>query len=168
MRVELRKREKAFVTNQLKRDHELIKLMEIREKDMELNLLQKAEAFGYLYKEHNKEIKATIQKRDEELESTLNYREKLWTESINLVNKNMIKMYQAQGEFEEALNSIGKRQNELIKQHTLTQEWYLFNKGEISSVGKPKSSIPEFTPSQGSYKLEPVNLKPSKAQRKKK
>ena len=69
--------------------------MEVREKEMEHNILQKAKAFGYLYKEHQKEIKATIQKMDEKLESTLNYREKLWTESIDLVNQNMIKMYQA-------------------------------------------------------------------------
>ena len=34
------------------RDQELTKLMEVREKEMEQNLLQKAEAFGYLYKEH--------------------------------------------------------------------------------------------------------------------
>ena len=61
---------------------------------------------------------------------------------------NMIKMYQAQGEFEGSLNFVGKRQNKLIRQHTLTQEWYLFNKGAISSAGKLESSIPEFTPSQ--------------------
>ena len=46
---------------------------------MEQNLIQKAYAFGYLYKEHQKDIKATIQKRDEELEATLNFKEKLWT-----------------------------------------------------------------------------------------
>ena len=34
------------------RDQELIKLMEVREKEMEHNLLQKDESFGYLYKEH--------------------------------------------------------------------------------------------------------------------
>ena len=39
---------------------------------MEQNLLQKAKAFGYLYKEHRKEIRATLQKGDEELESILN------------------------------------------------------------------------------------------------
>ena len=38
--------------DQLKRDQELIKLIEVREKEMEQNLLQKVEAFGYLYKEH--------------------------------------------------------------------------------------------------------------------
>ena len=126
--AKLKKRERVFFTDQLKRNQELIKLMEIREKEMEHNLLQKEEAFGYLYKEHLKEIKTTIHKRDEELESTLNYREKLWIESIDLVNQNMIKMYEAQGEFERDLNSIEKRQNEIISQHTLTQEWSLFNK----------------------------------------
>ena len=69
--------------------------MEVREKEREHNILKKAKTFRYLYKEHQKEIKATIQKMDEELESTLNYKEKLWTESIDLVNQNMIKMYQA-------------------------------------------------------------------------
>ena len=83
--------------------------MEIWEKEMEKNMLQKAEAFGYLYKEHQKEIKATIQRRDEELESTLSYREKLWNESFDMVNANLLKMYIAQGEFEGSLNSIGKR-----------------------------------------------------------
>ena len=52
LRVELKEREKAFVQDQLIGDQELIKLMEIREKKMKQNLLQKAEAFGYLYKEH--------------------------------------------------------------------------------------------------------------------
>ena len=115
LRAELKKRERAFVNDQLMRDQELIKIMEVKEKEMEYNLLQKAESFGYLYKEHQKEIKATIQTRDEKLESILNYRAKLWIESIDLVNQNMIKMYKSQGEFEQSLNSIGQRQNELIK-----------------------------------------------------
>ena len=44
---------------------------------MEKNLLQKEEAFGYPYKECQKEIKALILKRDEELEQSLGYRDKL-------------------------------------------------------------------------------------------
>ena len=35
LRAELRERERAFVTDQLKRDQELMKLMEIREQKME-------------------------------------------------------------------------------------------------------------------------------------
>ena len=74
---------------------------------MEKNLLQKAEAFGYLYKEYQKEIKEFIQNRDEELEQSLSYRDKLWTNSIDRVNSNLIKLYQARGEFEQSLNSVG-------------------------------------------------------------
>ena len=44
---------------------------------------------------------------NEEMEASLNYREKLWTESLNMVNSNIIKTYNAQGEFGGALNSIG-------------------------------------------------------------
>ena len=76
---------------------------------MEQNILQKADAFGYLYKEHQKEIRAIIQIRDEEMEASHNYKEKLWIESLNMCNSNMIKIYNAQGEFESALNSIGGR-----------------------------------------------------------
>ena len=89
---------------------------------MEQNLLQKADAFEYLYKEHKKEIKATIQKRDEELEAILNFKEKLWTERLDIVNANLLQMYNAQCEFKGALNSIGSRQNELIKKIPLMQE----------------------------------------------
>ena len=144
----------------LKMDQEL---MEVKEKEMEQNLLQKAEAFGYLYKEHQKEIRATIQKRDEELESNLNYREKLWTERIYLVNQNLVKMYQAQGEFEQSLKSIRQGQSELIKQNIRMQEWYLSDRNEEGSTPKPEHSIPEFTPLNVTYKFEAVNLKPSRS-----
>ena len=62
---------------------------------MEQNMLQKANAFRYQYKEHQKEIKDIIQKRGEEMEASLNYREMLWIESLDMVNSNMIKMYNA-------------------------------------------------------------------------
>ena len=94
---------------------------------MEKNMLQKADAFGYLYKEHKKEIRVLIEKRVKQLEGTLNYREKCWIESLDMINKNLIKMYFAQGEFEDTLNSIRQRQNELIKQLTLTMEWFVLN-----------------------------------------
>ena len=82
---------------------------------MEKKMLQKTDAFRYLYKEHQKEIKALIEKMDKELEGTLNYREKCWTESLDMINKNLIKMYSTHGEFEGTLNSIGQRQNDMIK-----------------------------------------------------
>ena len=104
---ELRAREDVFLSNQLRRDSELLKIMKEREDAMEKNLLQKANAFEYLYKEHQKEIRDLIEKRDKEMEDTLNYGEKCWIESLDMINKNLIKMYSAQGEFEGTLNSIG-------------------------------------------------------------
>ena len=70
------------------RDSELIKIMKEIEDATEKNLLQKVDAFGYLYKEHHKEIRLLIEKRDTELEGTLNYREKCWNESLDMINNN--------------------------------------------------------------------------------
>ena len=49
--------------------------MKEMEDAMEKNLLHKADAFGYLYKEHQKEIRLLIEKMDKEFEGTQNYRE---------------------------------------------------------------------------------------------
>ena len=62
------------------------------------------------------------------MEGTLNYREKCWTESLEMINNNLIKMYSTQGEFEGTLNSIGQRQNELIKQLAIYMEWSVLNR----------------------------------------
>ena len=58
-------------------------------------MLQRVDAFRYLYKEHQKEIKLLIEKRDKEMEATINFREKLWIESLDMVNNNLTKMYSA-------------------------------------------------------------------------
>ena len=89
---ELKAREDAFISDQLKRDGELIKIMKEREDSMKKNLLQKAYAFRYLYKENHKEIRLLIEKMDKEMKDTLNYREKCWTESLDMINNNLIKM----------------------------------------------------------------------------
>ena len=57
LRAELKEKEKAFINEQLKRDQELLKILEVREKELEQNLMQMVDVFGYLYKEHQKEIK---------------------------------------------------------------------------------------------------------------
>ena len=108
MSEELRLREDGFLSEQLIRESEFFKIMKEREDDMEKNMLQKADAFGYLYKEHQKEIRPFIEKGDKEMEGTLNYREKCWTESLDMINKNLIKMYSAQGEFEGTQTLLGR------------------------------------------------------------
>ena len=126
---------------------------------MEQNILHKADAFGYLYKEHQKEIRLLIEKRNKELEATPNYREKLWTSSLDMINNNLIKMYSTQGEFEGTFNSIGQRQNDLIKQMALSKERFAFNRAKEGSRSKqPEVQIPEFSPFAAGYKFESVNL----------
>ena len=169
LRIELMTREKAFISDQLKRDSELLKIMKEREDAMEQNLMQKAEAFGYLYKEHQKEIKQLIKKRDKDMEATLNYREKLWTESLDMVNNNLFKMYSSKGEFEGTLNSIRQRQDDLIKQMALSMEWFVFNKEESNKDKRPPVQFYEFSLSSVGYKFELVNLNlPNKNDRRKK
>ena len=76
-----------------------------------------------------------------------------------MINKNLIKIYSTQGEFEGTLNSIGQRQNEMIKQLALTMEWSILNRsGEDNKSRQPQVKIPEFSPSTARYKLDPVNL----------
>ena len=84
---ELKAKEDTFLSDQLIRDNELLKIMKEREDAMEKNLLQKADVFRYRYKKHQKEIRTLIDKRDKELEGTLNYREKCWTESLDMITK---------------------------------------------------------------------------------
>ena len=103
---------------------------------MEKNMLHKADAFGYLYKEHEKEIKALIEKSYKELEGTLNYWEKCWTESLDMINKKLIKMYSAQGEFKRTLNSIWHRQIDMIKQLALTMKWSVLDKSGKGSKSR--------------------------------
>ena len=67
--------------------------MKEREDALEQNMLQKVDAFGYLYKEHRKEIRLLIERMDKEMEAILNYREKLWKKNLDMINKNLIKMY---------------------------------------------------------------------------
>ena len=62
---------------------------------MEKKLLQKVDAFGYLNKAHQNEIRDTIQRRDKDMEASLNYREKLWIQSLDICNSNLRNMYNA-------------------------------------------------------------------------
>ena len=57
------------------------------------------------------------------------------------------------------MNSIGQRQNDMIKQLALTMEWSVLNRsGEGSKLRQPQVQIPEFSPSAARYKLDPVHL----------
>ena len=102
------------------------------------------------------------------MEASLNYREKLWTESLDMVSANMIKMYNVQSEFEGALNSIKERQNELIRTNERMLKWFTNKLVGDTKAKRPQPSFFDFTPSNVGYPYESLNLKPSKSHRKKK
>ena len=77
------------------RDEEWKSRWEIKERELSEELKAREDAFGYLHKEHHKEIRLLIEKRDKELEGTLNYRGKCWNESLDMINNNLLKMYSA-------------------------------------------------------------------------
>ena len=57
------------------------------------------------------------------------------------------------------MNSIGQRQNDLIKQMALSMEWSTFNRVDEGSKSKqPQVHIPKLSPFAAGYKFEPVNM----------
>ena len=70
---------------------------------------------------------------------------------MDMVNANMIRMYNAQGEFKSALHSIGGRQNELIKYNARMIEWFILKMSQDGKTERPQASIPDLSPSQGAY-----------------
>ena len=123
---------------------------------MEASMLQKVEGFKYLYKEQFK-------KRDKELEMDNNYRQKLWNDSLDQVNSNLVNMHNVLTEFEGYMNTLGIRQDQLITLVEYTNDYFLFNREEPLEKEKPDISIPKFPSSLASFKLEPPNLKTSKS-----
>ena len=100
-----------------------------------------------------------MEKRDKELEMDNNYRQKLWNDSLDQVNSNLVNVHTMLTELEGTMNHIGMRQDELITQVEYMNDHRLFNKEEHQEKEKPNISIPKFPPSLASFNLEPPNLK---------
>ena len=122
----------------------MITFLDKREKRLEKRMLQKAEGFKYLYKEHFKEFRKLVEKRDKELEMENNYRQKLWNESLDQVNLNLVNIQNILTELEGTMNNVGIRQDELITQVEYTNDHCLFNREEPPEKEKPNISIPKF------------------------
>ena len=149
----------SFYNEQLKRDEDVLTFLDKREEKLRGSMLQKAEGFKYLYKERFKEFGKLVEKRDKELEMDNNYRKKLWNESLDQVNSNLVNIHTMLTELEGTMNNIGMRQDELITQVEYTNDHCLFNREDPPEKEKPNITIPKFPPSLASFNLEPPNLK---------
>ena len=146
---------KTFYEEQLKRDEAVLSFLEKREEKMEASMLKKAEGFKYIYKEQFKGFGKLMKKRDKEMEIDNNYRHKLWNDSLDQVNSNLVKMHTMLTEIERSMNTLGTRQDQLITLVEYTNDYGLFNR-----EGQ-QETIPKFSPSLARFDLEPPNLKPS-------
>ena len=116
----------TFYNEQLKRDEDVLTLLEKREGRMETIMLQKAKGFKYLYKEKFKEFGKLMEKRDKELEMENNYRLKLWNDSLDQVNSNLVNIHNVLIELEGSVNNLAQRQDQLVTLVEYTNEYYLF------------------------------------------
>ena len=100
-----------------------------------------------------------MKKRDKELEMDNNYKQKLWNDSLDQANSNLVNMHTMLTELEGTMNHMGMRQDQLITQVEYTNDHCLFNREEPPEKEEQNISIPKFSPSLASFNLEPPNLK---------
>ena len=153
----------TFYNEQLKRDEDVLTFLEKREGRMEARMLQKIKGFKYLYKEQFKEFGKIMENIDKELEMDNNYRQKLWNDSLDQVNSNLVNIQNVITGLEGSVNNLAHRQDQLVTLVEYTNEYCLFQKEEPSLKEKSNISIPKFPPFLATFNLEPPNLKTFKS-----
>ena len=126
-------------------------------------MLLKAKGFKYIYKEQFREFGKLMEKRDKELEMDNNYRQKLWNDSLDQVNSNLVNIHNVLTELEGSMNNLASRQDQLVTLVEYTNDYCLFHREKPPEKEKPDISIPKFPPSLATFNLEPLNLKTSKS-----
>ena len=128
----------AFYNNQFKRDEEVLTILREIEAKIKGNMLKKIEAFKYLYKEQFKEFGRLMKERDKELEDNDVYRRKIWHESLDLINNNLLNMLGCISELESTMNKMGLKQDTLITLVDLTNDLISTHKEEPAPSEKKR------------------------------
>ena len=160
----------AFYNNQFKRDADLLNILKKKEAENEANMLRKIEGFKYLYREQFKEFEKLMKDRDQQLEDNDVYRRKIWLESLDLINQNLSKLLECIFELEGTMNQVGKKQDTLISEVQLNSEIYAKGK-EIPPAferQRVEMNFPKFEPNLASFDIEPPNIIPLKAYKRRK
>ena len=160
----------AFYNNQFKRNAELLNILRKKEAEMEGNMLKKIEAFKYLYREQFKEFERLMKERDQHLEDNDTYRRKIWLESLDLINQNLSKLLECISELKGTINQMGKRQDTLINVVQLTSDIYVKGKEMPPAYERQRSEMafPKFDPNLASFDIDPPNVIPPKAYKRRK
>ena len=160
----------AFYNNQFRRDADLLNILKKKEVEMKNNMLRKIEGFKQLYKELFREFERLMKDRDQQLEDNEEYRRKTWLESLDLINQNLSKLLECISELEGTVNQVGKRQDTLIHAVQLNNEISVKGKEIPSAFERQKAEIkfPRFDPSEASFDVDPPNIIPKKAYKRRK
>ena len=67
-----------------------------------------------------------MEKRDKKLEMDNNYRQKLWNDSLNQVNSNLVSIHNVITKLEGSVNNLAHRQDQLVTLVEYTNEYCLF------------------------------------------
>ena len=163
-------RMQAFYNNQFKRDAELLNILKKKETEMENNMLRKIDGFKHLYKELFKEFERLVKERDQQLEDNDEYRRKTLLESMDLINQNLSKLLECISEVEGTVNPVGKRQDTLIHEVQLNNEISAKGKEIPPAVERQtfEMKFPKFDPSMATFDVDPPNIIPKKAYKRRK
>ena len=160
----------GFYNNQFKRDAELLNIIKEKEREMENSMLRKIDGFKHIFKELFKEFEKMMKERDQQLENDDEYRRKTWLESMDLINQNLSKLLECISEVEGTVNQVGERQDTLIRAVQLSNETSSKGKGISPVLERQKAEIkfPRFDPSEASFDVDPPNIIPKRAYKRRK
>ena len=143
---------------------------EEKEKEMENIMLRKIDGFKHIYKELFKEFEKTMKERDQQLKNDDEYRRKTWLESMDLINQNLSKLLECISKVEGTVNQVGERQDMLIRVVQLNNKTSAKGKGVSLALERQKAEIkfPRFDPSEASFDVDPPNIVPKRAYKRRK
>ena len=89
---------------------------------------------------------------------------------MDLINKNLSKLHECISEVEGTVNQVGERQDKLIRAVQISHETSAKGKGISPALEKKKAEIkfPKFDPSEASFNVDPPNIIPKRAYKKRK
>ena len=92
-----------------------------------------------------------MEKRENELEMDNNHIQKLWNDSLDQVNSNLVNIHDVITELKGFVNNLAHSQDQLVTLVEYTNEYCLFQREEPPVKEKPDISIPKFPPSLATF-----------------
>ena len=161
----------SFYNNQYDRDSQLLTFFKKRDSDMEAKTMEQIKGFKFLYMSLFKDFEKKMKDRDQELDDNDAFKIKIWLENLDLINNNLSKFLEVMTEMERTMNTLGMRQDDLVKKVNLTNELVLEEQIEKENDKKKKRmemKFPKFSLSLATLDLDPLNIFAPPSKRKKK